>query len=192
MPSSKKLIEASRPWVDKNYALRIVWYDWLLGFECRQIGVDVLLNTTNFGRGCIGVPHVTYVQQSLPFSQEALATLPMTDRFAKRVQRLEMMRSCRSAACVICQSAIMTNWLTEAFHLDPAKVATIYSAPKPLGAPPNRSFAPAPNALQPGDKGYLLYVGCDYPYKKLEACRSGGRQTRRKVTPCHESCSRYF
>jgi glycosyltransferase involved in cell wall biosynthesis len=180
MPSSGKLTEAPRPWIDKNYALRIVWYDWLLGFECRQIGVEVLLNSTNFGRGGIGTPHVTYVQQSLPFSQEALKTLPMTDRFAKRIQRLEMMRSCRSAACVVCQSSIMTNWLTEAFHLDPAKVATIYSAPKQLGSPPDRSFS-SEHGVQLVNKGHLLYVGSDYRYKKLETAVAGLEILRRRI-----------
>lgn len=74
IPYSEKLIEAPKPWIDRNYLLPMLWFDWLLGTKCKRIGADILLIASNFGRAGLGIPHVTSVQQSLPFSEEATRT----------------------------------------------------------------------------------------------------------------------
>lgn len=180
MPSSRKLMELPRPWIEKNYALRVVWYEWLLGLECRRIRANVLLNASNFGRGGNVAPHITYIQQSLSFSAEALQTLPMAGQLALSVQRFEMSRSCRDAVKVICQNTVMTNCVTEAFHLDPAKVVTIYSEPKELGSSANPALFNKSN-IQPGKNNRLLYVGSDWSYKRLETAVDGMEIIRRSV-----------
>ncbi len=136
LPCSTKLIEAPQKLIDKYYVLRLLWYEYLLGMECKKIGADILLIASNFGKADFNLPHVTYVQQSLPFSQEAMNTLPTKDRFINRVRRTVMRRSCRKASRVICQSSTMQNWLTEAFQLDPARLTTIYTVPKSLPIEP--------------------------------------------------------
>lgn len=172
-PSSLKLVEMAKPWIDKNYALRVLWYEWLLGYECRKIGADVLLIAANFGRAGFGVSHVTFVRQSLPFSKEALDSFCTTrDRLISRSYSIRMMRSCRTAARVICQSSVMKTALTEAFRLDPTRVTTVYSAPKQLGLPNNPKPFPKKNEF-PGDQYRLLYVGTDTPYKKLTTLVEG-------------------
>lgn len=173
IPCSNKLVAIEKPWVDKNYLLRILWYEWLLAMECRRIRADVLLVSANFGNGCRDVPHVTYVRQSLPFSEEALNSFATyKDRLIAGSYGIRMKRSCRRAAHVICQSSVMKCSLIDTFGLDPARVTTIYSAPKQLGEKSDpKSFSETIGL--PGNKVRLIYVGTDAPYKKLATVVGG-------------------
>ncbi len=179
IPSAAKLVQVPKPWVDKNYALRILWYEWLLGFECKRIKADALLVSDNYGRGGFGVPYATYVRQSLPFSHEALDLLSMMDRFINRIRKYEILSSCRNASKVICQSDVMKDWLTDSFGLDPARVVTVYSSPKRLCVTSNATLFPEAN-IQSDNSRRLLYVGCDYPYKKLDTAVYGMESIRQQ------------
>lgn len=179
MPSSDKLIEAPKPWVDRNYALRILWYEWLLGLECRRIRADVLLVSANFGRAGFGVPHVTFIQQSLPFSKEAVASfssLPMTIKIG--FIGWQMKRSCQKAARVVCQSSVMKDWITDTFRLDPARVVPVYSEPRQL----SKLNSPKSFPETDGHLGSLLYVGNDAPYKMLKTLVEGIELIRRSFS----------
>lgn len=167
LPASEKLIEAPRPWIDGNYFFRMIWYEWLLGYQCRRIGADILLIASNFGKAGWGIPHVTNVQQSLPFSKEAIESFRSIFQTIKfSMIRWQMRRSCQSAARVLCQSSIMRKWLVDAFHLDPARVQAIYTAPRQLETSSQLYSSQKHKLLNSYN---LLYVGYDYPYKKLEA-----------------------
>lgn len=173
LPSSAKLIEAPRPWIEENYALRILWYEWFLGYECLRIGADVLFAFGNFGRGRFGLPHVTLVQQSMPFSREGLAIYKIKiARIKISAYRWQMKRSCQSAARTICQSSVMKDALVEAFCLDPSTVAPVYPSPRELK--PSADEELDRNRLdQRSSKGCLLYVGIDTPYKKVNTLVEG-------------------
>ena len=180
LPTSQKLVAVPRSWIDSNYFFRMIWYECLLGVTCRLLGVDVLLIASNFGKTLFGVPHVTNIQQSLPFSEEAISSfrsILKTVRFG--AVRWQMKRSCKSADCVICQSSVMKDWLTNAFRLDLARVAAIYTAPRPLG-PSNISESLRKKGLQEGDSYRLLYVGSDYPYKKIDTAIKALELIRRR------------
>lgn len=181
IPSAAKLIEVPKPWVDKNYALRILWYKWLLGLECKRIEADVLLASDNYGTGGFGVPYATYVRQSLPFSHEALDLLSMMDRFINKIRKYEILSSCRNASKVICQSAVMKDWLTDSFGLDPAKVVTVYSPPKRMCLTSNAPLLPETN-IHLDNSHRLLYVGSDYPYKKLDTAVYGMELIRKQFS----------
>ena len=179
IPSDVKLIETPKPWVDRNSALRVLWYEWLLPLECKRIEADVLLVSDNYGRGGFGIPYVTYVRQSLPFSDEALDLLSMRDQFINRVRKYEIRSSCRTASRIICQSAVMKDWLTDSFCLDPVKVVMVYSSPKRLSSSSNASLF-SEVSIQSDNSHRLLYVGCDYPYKKLDTAVDGMKSIRRQ------------
>lgn len=168
LPASDKLIEVPKPWIDNNYILRLLWYEFLLGFECRRMGADILLIASNFGKANFGTPHVTNVQQSLPFSNEAIESFGSPFQTLKlRVIRWQMKRSCQSATGVICQSLVMKEWLTNAFKLDLTRVEAIYAAPRQLGTSKTNQRCRSPKHQLVNSCG-LLYVGYDYPYKKLD------------------------
>lgn len=179
-PPSEKLIEAARPWIDTNYFFRMIWYEWLLGLTCRFLGVDVLLIASNFGKALFGVPHVTNIQQSLPFSEEAIRSFRSISKTVKiGAVRWQMKRSCRNADRIICQSSVMKGWLVNAFRLDPERVEAIYTAPRPLG-PSNRNDSLRKKDLHEGDSHRLLYVGSDYPYKKIDTAIKALELIRRR------------
>jgi glycosyltransferase involved in cell wall biosynthesis/ubiquinone/menaquinone biosynthesis C-methylase UbiE len=181
LPSSDKLAPVEKPWVDANYVLRVLWYEWLLGIECIQRNVDVVFVSANFGCARFGVPHVTYIRQSLPFSKEALATLPRSKmRFKSRFYRWQMRRSCRKAARIICQSSVMKEWVTTAFALDPKKVEAIYYTPKDLRQELGSCLAVNTGAPTSAS-GRLLYVGSDYSYKRLNTALTGMDLLRRRI-----------
>ena len=182
LPIATKLFESPQNLVDRNYPIRLLWYERLLGTECKKIGADILFIASNFGRAGFDIPHVTYVQQSLPFSQEAMNTLPTKDRFINRVRRTVMRRSCRKASRVICQSSTMQNWLIEAFQLDPARLTTIYTVPKSLPVYNRSKSLSGEENIATEITGRLLYVGVEYPYKKLETLVSGFDLIRRRFS----------
>ena len=173
LPSSPKIRTVENGWCESNYVLRVVWYELGLGMACRAVGSDLLLACNQFGLGRLGVPHITWVQQSLPFDEEAIATFGSSRRrFHIMMVRHQMRRSCRSAQRVLAQSAVMKDWICSSFKIDPRKVTIIYSSPKPLPAPTAPSPKLAPMRLDNfGPR--LLYVGSDYPYKRLDTAVVG-------------------
>ena len=166
IPSSAKLIEVPKPWIDKSKIFRLGWYELLLGLESRRVGADILFVVANFGRARFGMPHVTFVQQPLPFIPEAWRYLSIIKRFKVIIYKIEMRRSCQSAVMTICQSAVMKDALVATFNLDPAKVTTVYPSPKELRPTEAEGLQPCENG-QPSPTRRLLYVGSDIPQKRI-------------------------
>ena len=123
LPGSTRLSEIPRPAEEASYARRVVWYG--VGFDrvCRRLAVDVALCMNGLGRTNRRVPTITLIQQSLPFSAEALATVGFTGRRKMEVIRGLMARSCRRAAFTVVQSNVMRQWVEAGLGLDGAKVA---------------------------------------------------------------------
>jgi glycosyltransferase involved in cell wall biosynthesis len=168
-----------KPTIANNYALRILWYEFGLGIECRRLRASVLLASANFGRSRFSLPHVTYVQQSLPFSPEALASLPtMRERFQNRVRAWEMRRSCQSAAKIVCQSQLMKRWICSKYTIPDEKVAAVYHAPRKLSVALSGSDTGG-GIMKDREQPRFLYVGSDAPYKKLDTLVQGMSSIRR-------------
>jgi len=74
----------------------------------------------------------------------------------------------------------MKSWVTAAFDLDPSKVVTVYTAPKNLldEAVINSDSL---RERKSGDVYRLLYVGSDYPYKKLDTAVAALDVLRREL-----------
>jgi glycosyltransferase involved in cell wall biosynthesis len=173
LPSSPKIRTIENGWCERNYVLRVGWYELGLGISCRIIHCDVLLAFSEFGIGRFAVPHVTWVRQSLPFDEEAIAAFNSSRwRFHIMMVRHQMRRSCRSAQQVLAQSSVMKDWICSSFKIDPQKVTVIYSSPKPMPAPLYPSPKLAPMRLD-NSGPRLLYVGSEYPYKKLDTAVVG-------------------
>jgi glycosyltransferase involved in cell wall biosynthesis len=173
IPVADKLTQVEKPWVDKNLALRILWYEWGLGIECRKLGADLLFVSANFGRARFGVPHVTYIQQSLPFSTEALESLQsVAERSKNRARNWEMKRSCGSAMKIICQSNLMKRWISSRYEVLEEKIATVYHAPRRLD-PGSPSFGTSGHIITNPGGPRILYVGSDAPYKKIDTLVQG-------------------
>ncbi|MBI4964985.1 MAG: glycosyltransferase [Desulfomonile tiedjei] len=172
-PSSAKVNLIENEWCDKNYLARVAWYEFGLGIAAKRLSSHVIFASSQFGRGCFGVPHVTYVQQSLPFSDEAVSTYRSALwRFRIGMIRHQMKRSCTSARRVLVQCAVMKDWICSSFNIEPSKVTVVYSGPKHMANPDTPSPKLASMRLT-GLGPKLLYVGADYPYKKLDTAVAG-------------------
>ncbi|MBN1964168.1 MAG: glycosyltransferase, partial [Anaerolineae bacterium] len=164
-PTDPKLHVIIQPRAYASRLSRLAWQVRQLGTACRHHGADRLLCLANAGEAPPGLPCATFIQQSLPFSPEALATLSTRRRLEMLILRRMMRRSCRRAQRVLVQTDVMARWLAAAFDLPAPKVSVIEpAAPSPGSAPPSPLLA-AMRAASPGLR--LLYVGSDAPYKMV-------------------------
>ncbi len=172
-PHSEKIRLIENKWCDGNYLARVSWYEFGLGLAAKRLSSDIIFASSQFGRGLFGVPHVTYVQQSLPLSDEAVSTYSSAPwRLRIKMIRRQMARSCRSAEHVVAQSAVMKDWICSCFSIKPNKVTVVYSGAKNMPSPEVPS--PKLSAMRARDRSpKLIYVGADYPYKKLDTAVKG-------------------
>ena len=182
LPTSEKVIPIEKPWIDRNYILRILWYEFLLAASCKLQEADVIFVAANYGRGGFDIPHVTYIQQSLQFSEEAIATHnSVWDRSRIYARKWQMKRSCTAATRVICQSSVIKQYVVSTYGIPHQNVEVVYSEPRWLPNGTNPSPVVKPMSVAPvGNR--LLYVGSDASYKMLETATQG-LQILRKVRP---------
>ncbi|AFM23645.1 glycosyltransferase [Desulfomonile tiedjei] len=177
-PQSRKLRIIEKTMVDRNPFARIWWYEYSLSKACKDISADLLFIFANFGRGCSEIPHVTYVQQSLPFSREAIQTFDSRlERLRIMTYRHQMRRSCQDAARVICQSSVMQDYLVRCFDIHASKIEVVYVSPRKLDKIPGDYRRLDPMRAAPAGSR-ILYVGDSYPYKMVETATMGTRLLR--------------
>lgn len=125
LPDSPKIVSIEQPFAHRSYPYRVWWFERMVGRYCKTLAVDVLLCLNGMGRGYGGVPHVTHIQQSLPFSSEALKHCSLKIRFKMRIIRYLTRRSSASSAQVITQTPTMKSWVTDCFQLSSDRVAAL-------------------------------------------------------------------
>jgi len=165
---SDKLVIVEKPWIDRNSVARLIWYELLLALECRRRKVDLLLLLCNFGQAGFRTRHVTYIQQSQPFSSESLNLYGISyNRLKMFIMKMMMKQSCRKASAVICQNNLMKENLVSTFTLNPNRVKVIYPIPREFAA---LEFLekPSTKSLQCHGKPQILYVGSEALYKNLD------------------------
>ncbi|MFB6264784.1 MAG: glycosyltransferase [Bradymonadaceae bacterium] len=164
-PDAERLTVVSDSLAHDSYAARIGWYEWGLERAARRHGVDGVLCLNGMGR-TRSVPHVTYVQQSLPFSREASGTFGTFERVQIAIIGRMMGRSTRSAAGVITQTRPMVESVHRKFdisrdRIDPVMPSVQLPEPEPL----DENILDRLEDSVPGKR--VLYVGNDQPYKRL-------------------------
>jgi len=175
---SDKLVAIPR--YEKHRIARLRWALRGVGRQAQAIGADAVLCMSGQGQAVLPMPHVTFIQQSLPFSPEALATISCKRRFEMRLIRYLMRRSCRTAQRVIVQTPTMADWTARAFALDQDKIRVVM----PVARWSNSAAEEAEElarmrAVPPGAR--LLYVGSSAEYKMLTTIVAGLRMLREVV-----------
>ena len=173
LPQESRLSIYERPAEDSNPVLRTLWYLSGLASEVRSAGATHLLCLSGGGVAPAGVVAGTLIQQSLPFSKEALGTLGAFGRVRMQVLRTMMARSCRAADVVFVQTPTMSNWVSQAFQLDPSRVHVVTPNVPTLTRGPGQHSPVLSTMRQAPKGGRLLYVGNDEPYKNLRALLDG-------------------
>ncbi|MCK6581253.1 MAG: glycosyltransferase [Anaerolineae bacterium] len=179
LPFIPKLTEFETPGVDDSRFNRIRWSLYTMGRRCTELGTDVVLCLGNMG--IAPIPCVVFIQQSLPFSGEALATLTLR-RKAEMTFIREMMRfSCRNAKHIWVQTPIMVRNIQQAFRTPSERISYIMPSVKLTNIPitPDHPLIAQLNAVPPN--GRILYVGSDSPYKMLSTLVKGMSLLRQTI-----------
>ena len=161
LPHSPKLQVLERTRREDVPLGRVLWHLRGLAVAATQERVTKMLCVSGGGIAPRRVPCITFIQQSLPFSAEALATLRPASRFRMTVIRRDMELSAWRSALVCVQTPTMKEWLVKAFRLAPNKVESFLAAPD---LSPSRNPVESHLSARPLT---LLYVGNDSPYKNL-------------------------
>ncbi len=148
---------------------RMKWLGRDLARAATAVGADRLLCLQNGGIGPRATPAVVYIQQSLPFSREAMTRCSHAVQARMRFIQATMFLSARRASSVIVQTHTMKSWLVRAFGIAATKVRVIL---------PNAGHSTTTDSFVPRGK-HLLYVGSDAPYKNLAIVATALENLRR-------------
>lgn len=175
-PSHPRLCVVEQPSAEKNPLARVFWFEAGLARATRMFGADALLCLHGCGLGPADVPTYNLIQQSLPFSQEALARLGVRNRLKMRVIRALMHRACGRTTKVLVQTETMQRAVVRVFGLPAEKVLVATTTPPALLRVERKAREASALDLMRDFNGHrLLYVGNEVGYKNvavvLEAVR---------------------
>lgn len=179
LPTSERLQVREEARAESGRFARLLWLAVGLPAAVRRSHADVLLCMNGAGIGPSGVPTITFVQQSLPFSPEALARCSLGTRMRMKIIRTAMGRSCRRAAVVLVQTPTMRSWVASAFLIDPNRICVVTPGAPPLPKPAMTARAVGPMRRTAGLR--LLYVGSDSAYKNLPVVLEALSSIRRDI-----------
>lgn len=164
LPGHDKLGLVDVPLGERGPTGRAAWQYVRLPALARRHGADVLLCLSGGGAPPRRVPTVLFVQQSLPFCEEALATLAAGERVRAHILGWNAWIAARLSTAIAVQTPTMARWVRRRLRVDPGRVrvfepcATLPEATR--GAPELETLRAAPGAR-------FLYVGNSSSYKNL-------------------------
>ncbi|MEP6716483.1 MAG: glycosyltransferase family 1 protein [Terriglobia bacterium] len=166
MPQSDRIVEVRVPFAEANRVYRWWWLEHGLRDALLRLGADVYLSLCGAGLPGVSVPHMTFIQQSLPFSSEAQSSMGLASRLRYKAILGAMKRSCRASRGVIVQTNVMQRMVGDTFRIPSERIHVI---PPTVGifAPglPSSQLLP----MRRAKSGYrLLYVGNDSHYKNVD------------------------
>jgi len=151
---------------ERNRLYRLWWLEHRLPSEVRRCGADVLLCMSGIGSAGGRLPHVTIIQQPLPFFPECLTGMGPFERLRMGVILRAMSRSCKSARRVIVQTPTMLKRVAEAFGMAEERITAILPAVSDFPELQILSDRLAPmRETRAGSR--LLYVGNQSAYKNV-------------------------
>ena len=172
LPSSEKVTEIPQIRAEHSVVARFVWYEHWLQRALISSGAHVSISMGSFGRGHPSIPHATFIQQSLPFSREALNTYDWKRRLYIKMLGLAIKRSARSASTIIVQTPEMFRSASSAFSLDPQKIVCVIPCVREL-PPAVLPSAHVESMRRTKALHKILYVGTSAPYKNIGLLVSG-------------------
>lgn len=179
-PPSEKVVAKECPLAEMNKIYRLWWIERCLPEHLRRLRCDVLICLSGCGCGGSAAPHLTMIQQSLPFSPEALRLTGLGRRLQLRVIRSAMRRSCRSSQRVLVQTNAMAATVGSAFALPPERLRVIPPSIRQVAVsgPPSNALR-AMRAARAGAR--ILYVGNRARYKNVTLLLQAAEQLRPRI-----------
>lgn len=143
------------------------------GLDCclARTGVDGVLGLNGGGSMRQVCASVVLIQQSLPYSSEALARCPVRMRLRMAVVRWVTGKSAKAAHHILVQSRAMRTAVSQAFELSPERISVF--PPTATALPRGADSARLERLRLAKGRHVLLYVGNDFPHKNLEVVEQG-------------------
>ena len=180
LPKSEKIHEYPKPLSERFYVLRVLWYEHFLGLAVTKIGADVLINMSQLGIGSKTVPHITFIQQPKPFTDEWLIREKLLQRIRLMVHKTLIGRSCSRASAIVVQNRVIKEKIRESFKVDKENIEVVTPGPPPLPEVQSTSRKlDRMKACAPGAR--LLYVGSDSPHKNVGVAVEAIKILRREI-----------
>jgi len=173
------LTEVPRPREERSYFRRMWWYLRGLSARCEQDRVDLVLCINGMGLIRGKVAAVAMIQQSLPFSREAIRTLRPSKRSQLRIIKFMMAASCRTARKVFVQSTTMRGWVHSSIGTRDANIEVYPPETRPILVGESPRVKALMGAFPRGNR--ILYIGSDSPYKNLHRVAAALHSVRRCV-----------
>lgn len=175
---SETLTRVRVSWAESSIG-RVAWLIWGLSQAAASHGVTHLLTLGGGGLGPSSSATSVLIQQSLPFSKEAVATFPLLARARIAAIRRMMSIGARRARNVVVQTDTMADLVSRDLGFDRTKVHVVRPS---VPADVRNAIAQTEPAERNGHLR-LLYVGNSSPYKNLsvveralDALHSAGKQ----------------
>jgi glycosyltransferase involved in cell wall biosynthesis len=181
MPGSEKIVEAPRSYAEESVIGRLHWLTRGVQAEVRALRPDMLVCMSGIGRTCELVPMVVFIQQSLPFCDEALGRCGLRTQIRIRAIGRLMKRSASHAALVVTQTPSMSDWIRQACGLTDERIMVVKPWGDEIGMDSEQGGSVNAMLRVPAHLR-LLYVGNSSPYKNLGCLLAALPEIRRRVT----------
>jgi glycosyltransferase involved in cell wall biosynthesis len=178
MPPSPKLFEAPRPDAEGSILGRFRWLTTGLKQEVKTLQPDILVCMNGIGSSPERIPVVVFIQQALPFCDEALERCDLRTKIRISVIGSLMKRSCNNASLIVTQTPTMNDWIRSACPLTNEQFMVVKPWGDQVGMDSEQGGSVA-GMLRVPSHLRLLYVGNSSRYKNLECLLSALPEIRR-------------
>jgi glycosyltransferase involved in cell wall biosynthesis len=180
MPHSQKLFEVPRPYAEKSVLGRLHWLNRGLKEAVKALKADLVVCMHGIGSSPERVPMMVFIQQALPFCDEAMGRCDLWTKIRMRTIGSLMKRSCNNAALIVTQTPTMSDWIRSACELTNLQIMVVKPWGDQVGMDSEQGGSLAAMLRVPAHLR-LLYVGSSSRYKNLEFLLSALPEIRRRA-----------
>jgi glycosyltransferase involved in cell wall biosynthesis len=180
MPHSQKLFEIPRPYAEGSALGRFYWLNHGLKEDVKAVKADMVACMNGIGSSPERIPMSVFIQQALPFCDEALGRCDLRTKIRMRTIGSLMKRSCNNAALIVTQTPTMSDWIRSACELTNVQIMVVKPWGDQVGMDTEQGGSVAAMLHVPAHLR-LLYVGSSSRYKNLECLLSALPEIRRRT-----------
>lgn len=180
MPDAPNLLEVPRPYAESSALGRFHWLIRGLKEDVKVLEADIVLCMNGIGCSPDRVPMMVYIQQALPFCDEALRRCDWLTKIRMKTIGNLMKRSCNKAALIVTQTPTMSDWIRSACQLTNVQIIVVKPWGDQVGMDSEQGGSVAAMLNVPAHLR-LLYVGNSSRYKNLECLLSALPEIRRRT-----------
>jgi glycosyltransferase involved in cell wall biosynthesis len=180
LPPAASLRDVEASIADRGPLGRMWWHTTGLQRALRAHDAGALLALSGGGWGPVGCRSTLLIQQSLPFSSEAIARHGLGSRVRIAAIRRMMAASARRCDRIVVQTPTMGRWVGATFGIAAERIVVVEpDVDIASRQPPAPELEEMRSAAR--DQLLVLYVGNSSPYKNLDMLAPAMRELTRAV-----------